>query len=139
MSHRKIVIVGDAGVGKTNLVRFLKEVHFEKKYFATVGVEVHPYSFDEGPANYVIQDLAGNSALAGSRDAYLADAHMAIVMQDVNRKSTLKNAHEYWIPKLTTTNMIVVGNKSETPGENLICLQTGMGLPELIETIQSKL
>jgi GTP-binding nuclear protein Ran len=54
MSHRKIVIVGDAGVGKTNLVRFLKEVHFEKKYFATVGVEVHPYSFDEGPANYVI-------------------------------------------------------------------------------------
>ena len=139
MPDRKIVIVGDAGVGKTNLVHYLKENPFEKKYFATVGAEVHPYHFEGKDETIEIWDLAGKAVLQGFRDAYLRNADLAIVMQDVNRKSTFRNAHNYWIPKLTDSKIILVGNKSEHPGEDMICLQTGMGLPELIEKIKSNL
>lgn len=35
----KVIIVGDGGVGKTT---FVKTGEFEKKYGATLGVEIHP-------------------------------------------------------------------------------------------------
>ena len=38
----KLLLVGDGGVGKTTFVRRHLTGEFEKKYVATVGVEVHP-------------------------------------------------------------------------------------------------
>lgn len=41
----KLVLVGDGGVGKTTFVKRHLTGEFEKKYIATLGVEVHPMSF----------------------------------------------------------------------------------------------
>ena len=38
----KIVLVGDGGVGKTTFVKRHISGEFEKRYLATMGVEVHP-------------------------------------------------------------------------------------------------
>merc|ERR1711998_818069 len=41
----KLVLVGDGGVGKTTFVKRHLTGEFEKKYVATLGVEVHPLEF----------------------------------------------------------------------------------------------
>ena len=38
----KLILVGDGGVGKTTFVKRHLTGEFEKKYVATLGVEVHP-------------------------------------------------------------------------------------------------
>jgi GTP-binding nuclear protein Ran len=41
----KLVLVGDGGVGKTTFVKRHLSGEFEKKYVATLGVEVRPLDF----------------------------------------------------------------------------------------------
>lgn len=41
----KLILVGDGGTGKTTFVKRHVTGEFEKKYVATLGVEVHPLLF----------------------------------------------------------------------------------------------
>jgi GTP-binding nuclear protein Ran len=45
---------------------------FEKKYIATLGVEVHPMVFhtNHGPIKFNVWDTAGQEKLGGLRDGY---------------------------------------------------------------------
>ena len=47
----KLVLIGDGGVGKTTFVKRHLTGDYEKRYIATVGVEVHPLTFytNRGP------------------------------------------------------------------------------------------
>lgn len=51
MPQFKILLVGDGGTGKTTFVKRHLTGEFEKKYIATIGVEVHPLTFstNRGP------------------------------------------------------------------------------------------
>ena len=47
----KLLLVGDGGVGKTTFVKRHMTGEFEKRYVATIGVEIHPLEFttNRGP------------------------------------------------------------------------------------------
>jgi small GTP-binding protein len=63
----KLVLVGDGGVGKTTFVKRHLTGEFEKKYNATVGVEVHPLQFqtNRGLIIYNVWDTAGQEKFGG--------------------------------------------------------------------------
>ena len=68
----KCILVGDGGVGKTTFVKRHLTGEFEKKYIATVGVEVHPMNFSttRGVIKLNVWDTAGQEKLCGLRDGY---------------------------------------------------------------------
>ncbi len=68
----KLVLVGDGGIGKTTFVKRHITGEFEKKYVATLGVEVHPIVFhtNRGPVRFNVWDTAGQEKFGGLRDGY---------------------------------------------------------------------
>lgn len=68
----KCVLVGDGGTGKTTFVKRHMTGEFEKKYVATLGVEVHPLVFhtNRGKIRFNVWDTAGQEKFGGLRDGY---------------------------------------------------------------------
>lgn len=66
------LLVGDGGTGKTTFVKRHLTGEFEKKYVATLGVEVHPLVFhtNRGPIKFNVWDTAGQEKFGGLRDGY---------------------------------------------------------------------
>jgi len=74
----KLILVGDGGVGKTTFVKRHLTGEFEKKYVATLGVEVHPLGFhtNRGPIKFNVWDTAGQEKFGGLRDGYYIQGQM---------------------------------------------------------------
>ena len=112
----KLVLCGDGGTGKTTFVKRHLTGEFEKKYIATLGVEVHPMVFftSRGKIRFQVWDTAGQEKLACLRDGYYIGAHCAIIMFDVCSRVTYKNVAK-WYKELTRVcegiPIVLVGNK----------------------------
>ena len=112
----KLVLVGDGGTGKTTFVKRHMTGEFEKRYFATMGVEVHPMEFSTsaGKVRFMVWDTAGQEKFSGLRDGYYIGAHCAIIFFDVTSRITYKNVPK-WYKDLTRVcdniPIVLVGNK----------------------------
>lgn len=112
----KLVLVGDGGVGKTTFVKRHLTGEFEKKYVATLGVEVHPIRFqtNRGTICFNVWDTAGQEKFGGLRDGYYIQGQCAIVMFDVTSRVTYKNVpnwHRDLVRVCTDIPIVLVGNK----------------------------
>ena len=114
----KLILVGDGGVGKTTFVKRHLTGEFEKKYVATLGVEVHPLGFDTnlGKIKFNVWDTAGQERFGGLRDGYYIQGQCAIIMFDVTSRITYKNVPN-WHRDLTRVcegiPIVLCGNKVE--------------------------
>jgi len=112
----KCVLVGDGGTGKTTFVKRHLTGEFEKKYIATLGVEVHPIVFhtSRGPIRFNVWDTAGQEKFGGLRDGYYIQGQCAIIMFDVTARVTYKNVpnwHRDLVRVCESIPMVLVGNK----------------------------
>ena len=78
----KCVLVGDGGTGKTTFVKRHLTGEFEKKYVATLGVEVHPLVFmtSRGSIRFNVWDTAGQEKFGGLRDGYYIQVSIFIFL-----------------------------------------------------------
>jgi GTP-binding nuclear protein Ran len=112
----KLVLVGDGGVGKTTFVKRHLTGEFEKKYIATLGVEVHPIQFttNRGPITFNVWDTAGQEKFGGLRDGYYIQGQCAIIMFDVTSRVTYKNVpvwHKDLVRVCENIPIVLCGNK----------------------------
>ena len=116
VARYKLVLCGDGGIGKTTFVKRHLTGEFEKKYIATIGVEVHPmvFSTSRGKICFDVWDTAGQEKLSTLRDGYYIGADCAIIMFDVCNRITYKNV-DTWYKSLTRVcegiPIVLVGNK----------------------------
>lgn len=112
----KLVLVGDGGVGKTTFVKRHLTGEFEKRYVATLGVEVHPMRFhtSRGEMIFNVWDTAGQEKFGGLRDGYYIQGQSAIIMFDVTSRVTYKNVpnwHRDLVRVCDNIPIVLCGNK----------------------------
>ncbi len=81
----KIVFVGAGGSGSTILAKRLLGLPFEKRYVATLGVEVHLVTIEGVVFN--IWDTAGQEKFGGLRVGYYIGADAAVVFHNAKNDS----------------------------------------------------
>ena len=89
---------------------------FEKKYVATLNVEVHPLVFhtNRGLIKFNVWDTAGQEKFSGLRDGYYTQAQCAIIMFDVTARVAYKNVpnwHRDLVQVCENILIVLWGNK----------------------------
>ena len=115
----KVVLIGDSGVGKSNLLsRFTKnEFNLESK--TTIGVEFATKTIEWGDKIIKAQiwDTAGQERYRAITSAYYRGAVAALLVYDITKSHTFQNV-EKWLQELkdyADDNIVVmlVGNKTD--------------------------
>jgi len=113
----KIVIVGDSGVGKTNLVKRFISNTFNSNSKATVGVEFlsKSYKINDHIFKIEIWDTAGQERYKSITAAYYKGAKGALVVYDTTLKETF-NSVDKWISEIREKSipeikLMIIGNK----------------------------
>lgn len=115
----KVVLIGDSGVGKSNLLSRFTRNEFSLESKSTIGVEFATRSIkvDDKIVKAQIWDTAGQERYRAITSAYYRGAVGALLVYDVTRHVTFENV-ERWLKELrdhTDSNIVVmlVGNKAD--------------------------
>lgn len=115
----KLVLIGDGGTGKTTYVKRHLTGEFERKYVATLGVDVHPLTFNTTHGNVIfdVWDTAGQEKFGGLRDGYYIQGKCAIIMFDVTARITYTNVpnwHRDLVRVCDKIPIVLCGNKCDS-------------------------
>ena len=105
LGTRKVCLLGDAGVGKTSLIRRFVYSMFDDKYVSTIGTKVSSKLLQVGDESdlkrvrLVVWDLMGQIQFKRVRETALLGAQGALVVADITRPESLV-AVEEWISAL---------------------------------------
>ncbi|KAI3982410.1 hypothetical protein MKX01_041248 [Papaver californicum] len=115
----KVVLIGDSGVGKSNLLSRFTRNEFSLESKSTIGVEFATRSLnvDGKIIKAQIWDTAGQERYRAITSAYYRGAVGALLVYDVTRHVTFENI-ERWLKELrehTDPNIVVmlIGNKAD--------------------------
>ena len=116
----KVVLLGDAAVGKTTIRKKFAEGVTSKRYIMTIGVEVSTKDvtliYNGKPRNVtlVIWDLGGQLYFTRMRSSFYQGTSGAILMYDVCNRKSFENLTS-WVNEIKSfindVPLVVVGNK----------------------------
>ena len=113
----KVVIVGDSGVGKSNLIKRFTTNEFNANSKATVGVEFLSKSYKINDKIFKIEmwDTAGQERYKSITSAYYKGAKGALIVYDTTSAQTFENVSKWLSEIREKTNkeirLILIGNK----------------------------
>ena len=132
----KYIIIGDAAVGKSNLLLRYAHGQFKQEYQLTIGVEFGAKNIEIDNKIYRIQiwDTAGQENFRSITRAYYKNSVCALVVYDISSKESFNNVSS-WVedcknqsPK--TIFMVLVGNKCDLDDKRQVTNEEGQELAE---------
>jgi len=115
----KLVLLGEANVGKTSLVYRFIEDKFRENYKSTLGVNLLKKDIEHnkyGSVSAQIWDLGGQESFKSLRRLYLEGANGALLVYDMTNKKTYEKLDE-WVQSFREARndapIILIGNKSD--------------------------
>ena len=137
----KYIIIGDAAVGKSNLLLRYAHGQFKPEYQLTIGVEFGAKNIQIRNKIYRIQiwDTAGQENFRSITRAYYKNSVCALVVYDITNRDSFNNVST-WIedcknqsPK--TIFMVLVGNKSDLQDKRQVNYEEGQELAERFQML----
>ncbi|KAM0681240.1 hypothetical protein GINT2_000438 [Glugoides intestinalis] len=128
----KIVVIGDANVGKTNIISRLVKNEFVEHSKSTIGVDfaTKTFKFDDSLIKVQLWDTAGQERYHALISAYYRGSSGAVIVYDVTSKQTLEHGYTTWLKNLesaTKDNIpkMLLGNKSDLSDQRTISKAEG--------------
>jgi len=125
----KIVLIGDSGVGKSNLLSRFTHNEFSISTRSTIGVEFFTKSLiiNKSEIHAQIWDTAGQERYRAITSAYYRKAAGALIVYDITRRVTFENIPR-WLKELRTysdknISIILVGNKSDLKNKRVVQIE----------------
>ncbi|GMI36874.1 hypothetical protein TrCOL_g7008 [Triparma columacea] len=117
----KILLIGDAGVGKSSLLLRFTDDTFDDHIQSTIGVDfkVKHTTIDDTPLKLTIWDTAGQERFRTLTSAYYRGAQAVLLVYDVGRRETFDNL-KLWSEEVDRYSSckehivkVLVGNKTD--------------------------
>lgn len=141
---RKVILLGEAGVGKSAFVHFCTTGEFQRKYIPTVGVNYTKH------AGLQFWDFAGQEKFGCVKTDYFSGASVALILMttDDYTMSTAKN----YITEIRTQSpeteiILVINNKTDqqmpVPTSGwvgglpyfFVCVKNGQGCRQVLDVL----
>eukprot|EP00727_Mastigamoeba_balamuthi_P008282 m51a1_g4076 putative gtp-binding protein ypt3 (224) ;mRNA; f:767805-768684 len=131
----KLVLIGDSGVGKSNLLSRFSHNEFNLESKTTVGVEFATRTLEIGDSVVKAQvwDTAGQERFRAIASAYYRGSHGALLVYSVTSRQTFQNVG-VWLREIKENApgavVMLVGNKSDLRHLREVKTEEGRGLAE---------
>lgn len=132
----KYIIIGDASVGKSNLVLRFVQDDFKDGYNATIGVEfgAKNLTINDQVFRVHIWDTGGQECFRSITRNYYQNAAACLVVYDITNRDTFRSCQS-WIDEcqnLTQKNVVIVlvGNKCDLETERKVNTDEGQQLAD---------
>ena len=132
----KLLLIGNAYVGKTLIVQKFIDNSFSKSTVSTIGVDLQSKIIDISgkKVKYLIWDTAGEDRMKTMTYSYYRGCHVILVVYDVTEKKSFQNVTTWveCIDKFAKSNVlkILVGNKTDLEDKRVITTEEGKKLAE---------
>ncbi len=119
---KKVVILGQYGVGKSSLIRQFVHRKFSEKYLTTIGVHVQKKVLDINGVqlSMILWDLEGDTSVSKVRPSYLVGSSGLIYVFDLHRPYTfaeIENEINLLRQQFPNEPLKIVGNKKDLVDE----------------------
>jgi len=130
----KIVVLGDAAVGKTSLINMYIEQSFSEDYKPTLGANIirKDVHVDEINASVrlIMWDLAGQEKYNVIRSMYFQGCVGALLVYDVTRNNTFETIDSKWLKDFKKYvkkegTYILIGNKIDLNDDRVVSTEEG--------------
>ena len=132
----KLLLIGNAYVGKTLIVQKFIDNTFSKSTVNTIGVDLQSKVIDINgkKVKYLIWDTAGEDRMKTMTYSYYRGCHVILVVFDVSDRKSFQNVTTWveCIDKFAKSNVlrILVGNKTDLVEKRQITTEEGKQLAE---------
>ena len=127
----KIIIIGDAAVGKSNILTRFTRNEFSGNTKSTVGVELGVKFIKVKGVNTKIQiwDTAGQERYRSITSSYYKGSHGCFIVYDITNETSFENVERWYeyVQREAGKNIsiILVGNKCDLENERKISKEKG--------------
>lgn len=130
----KIVILGDAAVGKTSLINQYIEHSFQEDYKPTLGANIirKDIHVDKINANVrlIMWDLAGQEKYNVIRSMYFQGCVGALLVYDITRRATFETVNSKWLRDFEKYvkkegTYILIANKTDLTEQRVVSTEEG--------------
>ncbi len=137
----KLVLFGNAAVGKTSLVERYINNRFEGQYLSTLGYNVYERQIDisesgDYSVTFVIFDIGGQEQFKELRKKYAAGAQAALLVYSITDRDSFENIPNWHSDLKSFTNdahFIIVGNKVDLEDSRQITKEEGEQLAQMLQ------
>jgi len=132
----KLLLIGNAFVGKTLIVQKFIDNTFSKTTLSTIGVDLQSKIIDINgkKVKYLIWDTAGEDRMKTMTYSYYRGCHVILIVYDVTEQKSFQNVTTWveCVDKFAKSNVlrILVGNKTDLEDKRVISTEEGKKLAE---------